>query len=359
MTATNLAKHKYLALDSLRGIAAVMVIFQHFWEINHPSDARLKPWLFFCAGHEAVILFFVLSGFVLSHQLRNFRLNNYGEFVMRRILRIYPAYYAALLFSAVLLYFFQHYYPSSLDGHGLTRWFYIWSSTVFDKPLIINSVLLITHNGSSLNVAIWSLYFEMWISLLFPFVMLGLWRSGLVIRILLAAVLLYISWQFFKTGNWIDDQWQAISYYLWYFIVGSVLYFSHDKLKFISGYLSLVIGIGLYFINYLVFGNITSRLEHEMILAIGCFLILLNGIHLHSFRGFLQRSLFQFYGKISYSLYLFHLPVLYGLSYWLLRDYNLSLVKVATFVVATLLAWASYVSIELGGIRLAKNILKY
>jgi peptidoglycan/LPS O-acetylase OafA/YrhL len=97
---------------------------------------------------------------------------------------------------------------------------------------------------------------------------------------------------------------------------------------------------------------------HEMILALGCFLILLNGIHLNSFRVFLLSPILQFYGKISYSLYLFHLPVLYGLSYWLLREYDLLMVKVTTFILATMLAWASYVTIELGGIRLAKRILK-
>ena len=117
---------------------------------------------------------------------------------------------------------------------------------------MINALVLITHNGSSLNVAVWTLYFEMWLSILFPFVVLGLWRSGIIIRLLLLVVLSCISWQFMLGGKWIDNQWQAISYYLWYFILGSVLYFSHDKLKVISGYTSLLIGLGLYFINYLL-----------------------------------------------------------------------------------------------------------
>ena len=73
MQSVKASTHKFAALDSLRGIAALMVIFHHFWEMNHPSDDRLRPWLFFCAGHEAVIFFFVLSGFVLSNQLRNFK----------------------------------------------------------------------------------------------------------------------------------------------------------------------------------------------------------------------------------------------------------------------------------------------
>ena len=59
--------HKFAALDSLRGLAALMVVFQHFWEMNHASDDRLRPWWFFCAGHEAVIFFFVLSGFLITY----------------------------------------------------------------------------------------------------------------------------------------------------------------------------------------------------------------------------------------------------------------------------------------------------
>lgn len=353
-----ITNHKYITLDSLRGIAAVMVIFQHFWEMNHASDNRYKPWLFFCSGHEAVILFFVLSGFVLTHQLRNYSLSNYGEFIIRRILRVYPAYYIALLCSVVLLLIIRNYYPATLDGHGLTNWFYVWSQTSFDKTMLFGSLTILSHDGNSLNVVVWTLFYEMWISFIFPLVIIGIWRTPQIIGIFIVITLSIISYQFWLNGMWLQNSWAGISYYLWYFILGAALYSYHYKLRFMANNLTLLIGCGLYFSNYLLFGKIHDRLIHEVIISVGCFLILLNGIYNQHMQKILQYRLFRFYGKISYSLYLFHLPVLYGLSYWLLRtthDYMLAL-KVLTFVVASFVAWISYEWIELFGIRFAKNI---
>ena len=102
---------------------------------------------------------------------------------------------------------------------------------------------------------------------------------------------------------------------------------------------------------------ISNRLLHEIIIAAGCYLILLNGIYNKLFQSFLSNTILQFYGKISYSLYLFHLPVLYGLSYYLLRhDNNLLLMKCLTLVIATLVAWISYQYIEKSGIKYGKQL---
>lgn len=353
----NKSVHKYVALDALRGIAALMVIFQHFWEMNHPSDARFKPWLFFCAGHEAVILFFVLSGFVLMHQLRDYRLSDYGKFIGRRVLRIYPAYYAALVLSAMLLIVIRGYFPSALAGNNLTDWFYIWSKTNFDTPLWIGSISLISHEGSSLNVAVWSLFYEMWISLLFPFAVYAIWRSGWVLRILAICATVVITVKLWLTGQLLNDPWMGIIYYLWYFLLGALLYTVHHKMKYLANWWVLAIGCGLYFSNYWCYGMISNRLLHEIIIAAGCYLILLNGIYNKLFQSFLSNTILQFYGKISYSLYLFHLPVLYGLSYYLLRhDNNLLLMKCLTLVIATLVAWISYQYIEKSGIKYGKQL---
>lgn len=60
-------------LDSIRGIAAFCVLFSHLYSVLKgvlPTTISflftLTPFKLFIAGHSAVILFFVLSGFVLS-----------------------------------------------------------------------------------------------------------------------------------------------------------------------------------------------------------------------------------------------------------------------------------------------------
>ncbi|MCB9988463.1 MAG: acyltransferase family protein [Rhodospirillales bacterium] len=63
---------RFHGLDSLRGIAALVVVFNHFYGVI-PALASSENWLFsytplhtLIAGRQAVIIFFVLSGFVLS-----------------------------------------------------------------------------------------------------------------------------------------------------------------------------------------------------------------------------------------------------------------------------------------------------
>lgn len=353
----NRAAHKFSALDSLRGIAAIMVLFQHFWEMNHNADNRLRPWLFFCAGHEAVILFFVMSGFVLSHQLRQFKFKDYHQFVLKRIFRIYPAYYFSLILSASLLIYIEHYHRSGLTGYGLKPWFYIWSQTNFDKPLLFGSLTLFLHEGNSLNVAAWSLYYEIWLSLLFPILLWLICRTNYRFSIVTLVLISLTSYWFYRHGEFLDNQWQSILYYSWYFILGMLLYKFYPKLENCVNSWTLCVGLACYFSNYILYGQIANRLTHEVIIAIGSGLIILNAIHNSHVKKCLNWSLFKFYGKISYSFYLLHLPILYTLSYLLLKNHSLFLVKLLTFIIIPFAAYVSYNLIELPCIKYIQNLV--
>jgi peptidoglycan/LPS O-acetylase OafA/YrhL len=95
---------RVIELDSLRGLAALMIVFYHLW------------FLTITALGTAVDLFFVLSGYlittiILEHQgTPGFLVN----FYVRRSLRIWPIYYLALL-AVVVLNPFLH-APARLDG---------------------------------------------------------------------------------------------------------------------------------------------------------------------------------------------------------------------------------------------------
>ncbi|HXM46171.1 MAG TPA: acyltransferase [Bryobacteraceae bacterium] len=85
------------ALDGLRGIAVLMVICFHFWQgfARGPYTivGRLAVW-----GQTGVDLFFVLSGFLITRILLDSKGNQdfFKNFYVRRILRIFPLYYATL-----------------------------------------------------------------------------------------------------------------------------------------------------------------------------------------------------------------------------------------------------------------------
>src|SRR5215468_3394421 len=93
-------------LDGVRGIAILLVLWYHFTpEIGVP--VRAIEWLkkTSTGGWLGVELFFVLSGFLITGILLDAKgsPNFFRNFYARRILRIFPLYYACLAFVLLLL----------------------------------------------------------------------------------------------------------------------------------------------------------------------------------------------------------------------------------------------------------------
>lgn len=107
-------KVRFAAIDGLRGIACLMVLYYHAWVAfakpewpSLPLGARhLSLSRLFARGYGGVDLFFVLSGFCLSYPIlsKPQRVVNWGKYGVARIRRIVPPYWAALfLFGAMSL----------------------------------------------------------------------------------------------------------------------------------------------------------------------------------------------------------------------------------------------------------------
>src|SRR5436309_520881 len=84
------------ALDGLRGVAILLVLAFHLWNLGNPNVYLRTPLQkFAAAGWCGVDLFFVLSGFLITgilYDSKNSR-HYFRNFYMRRILRIFPLYY--------------------------------------------------------------------------------------------------------------------------------------------------------------------------------------------------------------------------------------------------------------------------
>lgn len=100
----------FKGLDGLRAIGALSVVFGHIEliksEYSIPNLLDL-PFYKNTSGHIGVILFFVLSGFLITYLLieekNKFSTISIKRFYFRRVLRIWPIYYLTLL---LLLFFF-------------------------------------------------------------------------------------------------------------------------------------------------------------------------------------------------------------------------------------------------------------
>jgi peptidoglycan/LPS O-acetylase OafA/YrhL len=96
-------------IDALRGIAAMAVVGNHLYYKNLvPMGAATLPgplhWIF-ANGHLGVPVFFVLSGFVIPYAIgkRVVTPRYAGTFVVRRSLRLDPAYWATIAFALLML----------------------------------------------------------------------------------------------------------------------------------------------------------------------------------------------------------------------------------------------------------------
>ena len=108
---------RFVALDSLRGIAALFIVFYHMGDFGWVSG-----WTPFRSGWMLVDFFFVLSGFVIAASYGARLAEGYprGGFLLVRIGRVYPLHLAVV--AGFTLLEFAVFRPILGEAHGLGQW---------------------------------------------------------------------------------------------------------------------------------------------------------------------------------------------------------------------------------------------
>jgi peptidoglycan/LPS O-acetylase OafA/YrhL len=134
-------------LESLRGLAAFAVVIEHCftysdtpavgWLERHNTFSGIMLWLihFVFNGRAAVVLFFVISGFVLARQLNGLFVGAYPRlqsYFIRRFFRIVPPMWVAVLFGYVVALYFR---PDLTVNVTLLWHTLVLQDIVLDTPL--------------------------------------------------------------------------------------------------------------------------------------------------------------------------------------------------------------------------------
>lgn len=304
-------KDIYYDLEFIRGLAAILVVLGHaralyfvdYSDIISPS-IFLKLFYFISGfGHQSVIVFFVLSGFLISKTVIKTDKFEWRYYLIARATRLWVVLVPALLFTVLFDYFGYSYFREDIYVGKLDNIFNMTFPGIYDIGSLIGNVFflqtILTDTYGS-NVPLWSLAYEFWYYILFPFCYFSYQRKrGNINVFCMSFLLLFIGYFNFK----------ILAYFLlWLLGVGVFIALERCSNLKICRYISFSIFIFVLALNR--FG-ILEGFWGDLLTGVGFSVLLfsiLNGRKESTNKTY--RIFSKFISNISYSLYLTHFPIL-------------------------------------------------
>ena len=330
---TNKSEFRY-DINALRAIAVLGVVLFHF---NFP----------FCkGGFSGVDIFFVISGYLMSkiifHGLDSTTFS-YPLFLLKRIKRIAPA--LLIIGSIVVVVSFFIYFPDEfkLQCKNVLSSFLFYSNVRYVK----NSEYFDPYSSTNLFLHSWSLSVEFQFYVLYPLSLIVLHRlvrnkKTLLLIFLITVVLLY------AFASWRYQINKVATFYLlpmraWELLFGGVAFLAEGLIK--SELTKKIGAICAYAMLVLGFVFLNSSLPwpglYTWIPVLSTSVIILAN---KSNFQIIRYPVFQFLGKISYSIYLWHWPV-YVLSQYMGIELS-NMVSILLVLISTGLATITYYQVE-------------
>lgn len=152
--------HKLEKLESIRGFAAVYVIITHTFKIT-PVTSGVDFSFFLKFGQEAVIIFFILSGFVIEFSFSKSQDLSFKTYFFKRFLRIYIPLFCVCIINYFIFYFSDK--TIKIDWHNIIGNLFMLQDLSIKTNIIVTPFLE--------NSPLWSLSYEWWFYMLyFPIV---------------------------------------------------------------------------------------------------------------------------------------------------------------------------------------------
>lgn len=334
-------------LNGLRAIAALSVMWGHVFQKDFGDWGTSGFSLPVVA--DGVTLFFVISGFLITYLLLNEQAKantvDIPKFYLRRILRIWPLYYAYMIIALTV----------AGCWHDPNVWYYGFFAA--NIPFILTA-------GIWPIVHYWSLGVEEQFYLFWPW--LVKLSKGRINRLLVIATTLCITWLACKWGTYLIAGTGTIYRFfaatrfdcMMLGALGAILYYTDNKSfnKILKNKTIGVVSLALLFFSTLWIALFPAPIRPQIIAILSLVCIVSQ---LHSPIINLENKVCDFVGKISYGIYVIH-PLLIFLLSSLYRRYALQLppgidVTVIYLLItsATILtAWLSYRFFETPFLRL-------
>lgn len=302
-------------LDALRGVAAFLVLLQHAqlllpplptpgfpgagflrWVLTEHTPLRILE-----TGRGAVLFFFVLSGFVLTRALMRSGSPGLLAFAVQRSLRLMLPVAASVLLSVALylLIFDPAALPALRDRTLLT-----WLEPPSIGQVIGNILLLSTADELRLNIPLWSLVHEWRLTVLLPVILL--FRGRVLLLLALATSIMLMGQMLGAREDEIqlgEDLRGSVASSLYFALpvgLGAALALAGPMPAIGQGRRAVLLLIAV----------VLFSMKSDLAIYAGSVILIVVAQEEGSFRRFLRSAPLVWLGRVSFSLYLVHVPIL-------------------------------------------------
>ena len=371
------SKPRYEILDGLGGVAAMLVVAYHIFEIHYHGgpDQPINH------GYLAVDFFFVLSGFVIGYayddrwektptQPPRGQTFTLWTFFKRRLIRLHPMVIFGTLFGALMFFFGS---CSAFPLVDETPWWMVvlvmlWCFTMLPLPHTMD--IRGWAETNPLNGPAWSLQWEYLANILYalffrkmPKIVLGAFVAFFAIMTITLCLNIDVTGflaersyaSYTVVGGWSttpDQLLVGLTRLLYPFFSGLLVSRMGKLIKVKGGFwwCSLMIVV-LFCMPWMGLGTEgdarwTNGLYEAFCILI-CFPLIVAVGAGSSVRGGKSEAINRFLGDISYPLYITHFPLIYMLMSWTDSHKDAALgthifVSVCVFILAILIAYGAY-----------------
>lgn len=338
---------QFTTVHALRGFAALWVVLFHTYKSDVLGPAASRLWeparlVAFDYGRGGVAIFFVLSGFVITHSLWNATpdVHFFGRYILRRTIRLDPAYWVAIAATIGV---------AAAAGWRQGTPYYVPPGLILAHVLYAQELLGV----EEIQPVFWTLTYEIQFYLV---AILSLWWWSAAARRNLPYVNRWLPFALLIVAAYIaadsPTEWAPHGTFLNFwdaFAAGALAYWAGPKRN--NGGGLLVMGLAVV-----------------MLISAGSTLEVFNtpaaltaiGLMVAGRLGRLNRlrwPVLQFLGTISYSLYLIHVPTIVVANSFATRTVGKGAVAFALVVIScTLAGWLLWFIVERPTHNLAKRI---
>ncbi|MCE5302486.1 MAG: acyltransferase [Planctomycetaceae bacterium] len=349
VSAPSVGSGRFVFLDALRGLGALGVACYHihrYHPLREPVDSLLPQFLqtALLYGWIGVPVFFLIAGFVTAHSLRNTSLSlvGFGNYALRRVVRLGFPYWATILFVVALDALLRY----GLHAASLVsplRGPRVWVNLLFLQDIL---------GYRNVSAGTWFVCIDLQFGLLFAL----LWaiaqraardwvRSLLLMLLFLPLGLLSLYW--FVTLRTQYDMW--VLYFFCMPLFGALAYWALER---------RIPRIVFWAFAVIMAASVGYGWRLEIVIALIAGLVIYGVGRAGHLTDWLAGRRLQYLGRISYSLFLIHYPVgwlVVSLGHWL-TDGNPSLAigwLLIAMAASLLAADLMYRFVELPSVRLA------